>query len=286
MIDVDTGTCSIYETITVALSKTFLDGEVGFTGLTTGAQAVLYGTSMPLAAMALARVTHAPALTTLFAGWSINPDLTELRRLPDLEFASEFIDLPAEAQVTGYPNAIGYKSGDVDVGFSSGAQIDRFGSLNSVAIGEPQRPRVRLVGPILQPIHFTHFGRAVVMMPRHDLRTFVDRVDYRSGVGHQVDGRTRADLGLPVRTGPYMVVSPLGFFDFSGPGHSMRAVSLHPGVSREQAAESTGFEIDALHQAPTTPLPIAEELRLLRRHVDPRHILVPSVGHNLNEEIS
>lgn len=264
---------SLYETITVALARTFNDGERGFTGLTTGPQAALYGTSMPLAAMALARATHAPNLTILFAGWSVNPDTSKLRRLPDMEFASELTELPCEAQITDYPNPIGYKRGDVDFGFSSGVQVDQWGCLNSVCIGPPRRPTVRLVGPILQPEHFTLFGREYVMMPKHDRRCFVERVDYTSGVGFPGGRHRRRELGLP-DTGPALVVSPLGFFDFGDDGR-MRARSLHPGVDSTEVAANTGFELGGLADVPVTEPPTARELSVLRQAVDARGVLVP-----------
>ncbi|MBO0872217.1 MAG: hypothetical protein J2P19_02380 [Pseudonocardia sp.] len=264
---------SLYETITVALARTFDDGECGFTGLTTGRQAALYGTSMPLAAMALARATHAPNLTILFAGWSVNPDTSQLRRLPDMEFDSELTELPCEAQVTDYPNPIGYKRGDVDFGFSSGVQVDQWGCLNSVRIGPPERPKVRLVGPILQPEHFTLFGREYIMMPRHDRRCFVEQVDYASGVGFPGGRHRRRELGLP-DTGPALVVSPLGFFDFDDEGR-MRARSLHPGVDADQVASNTAFEPRGLAEAPVTEPPTKRELSVLRQVVDPRGVLVP-----------
>ena len=39
------------------------------------------------------------------------------------------------------------------------------------------------------------------------------------------------------------VISNLGVFDFNGPEHQMRAVSLHPGVEPEQVREATSFEV-------------------------------------------
>lgn len=266
---------TLYETIAIALASKFRNGEVGFTGLTTGPRAVLYGTSIPLAAMAFARETHAPDLTLLLAGWSVNPDLTELRNMPDLEFGHELLDMRAEAHVTGYPNPIGYKRGTVDFGFSSGAQVDRYGSVNSVVIGDYRSPKVRLVGPILQPEHFTKFGREFIMMPRHDRHTFVEQVDFRSGVGHVPN---REELGLTPGTGPAVLVSPLGFFDFDGPQRTMRAVSLNPGVSTDDVREATGFEVDGLDAAQTIPAPSAEELSILRKKVDPRGVLLGG-GH-------
>ncbi|GAB3681685.1 CoA-transferase [Saccharopolyspora tripterygii] len=268
---------SVYETLTIALAKTFRDGDVGFTGLTTGNEAVLYGTCIPAAAMGFARATHAPNLTLLLAGWSVNPDLTQLRRLPDMEFANELLELPSEAQLTDYPAFISYKRGDIDFGFSSGVQVDRTGSLNSVCIGPKQNPKVRLVGPILQPEHFTLFGREVIMLPRHDTRTFVEQVDYVSGVGHIGGAAGRDEFGLP-DTGPELVITPLGIFDFDTPDRGMRVRSINPGVTREDIAAATGFSLQGLDEAPETKLPTDEEIHVLREKVDPCRVLIPSAS--------
>lgn len=278
---------SLGEQIVAALSRHLRDDDTCFTGLTTGAGAVSYGTCIPLAAMALAQRTHAPNLTILFAGWSVNPQLARLTRLPDLEFANEFLSLPAEAHITSYPNAIGYKRGDVTAGFSVGAQVDRHGSLNSTLIGSPAAPRVRLVGPILQPLHFTHFGREFVMMPRHDARTFVDAVDYRSGAGHHFTAEQRRAAGLNPDAGPSVVVSPLGMFGFAGPERTMSAISLHPGVTPALVRARTGFEIQGLDSAPVTPEPTEEQVHVLRTLVDPNDVLaLRAIAHEDFTEVT
>lgn len=262
--------CNPREFLAIQLARTFRDGEVGFTGLSTGPRAALYGTGIPLAAMGLAQRMHAPDFTILLCGWVINPRLDALEFLPELEFSDLMSDLPSEGHVTGYPNAISYKRGTVDVGFSTGAQVDRFGSLNSVRIGREGPPDVRLVGPILQPEHFAVFGREIISMPTHSPRTFVESVDYRSGVGHRVDGRTRAELGLSTR-GPALVLSPLGLFGFDATG-AMQVTALAPGVGPDEAAARTGFALGADPEPPAPPT--REELRLLREVVDPRGVLL------------
>src|SRR3546814_8427341 len=73
-------TPTLYEIITVALAHDLKEGEVGFTGLTTGDGAAKFATSIPLAAAQLARLTHAPSLTIMLAGWIHNPNLAQLTR--------------------------------------------------------------------------------------------------------------------------------------------------------------------------------------------------------------
>ena len=70
----------------------------------------------------------------------------------------------------------------------------------------------------------------------------------------------------------YRVVSNLGVFDFGGPEHTMRAVSLHPGVTPGDVREATSFEVHGLDRAEETRLPTDDELRLIREVIDPKSL--------------
>ncbi|MBZ0148341.1 MAG: hypothetical protein K8F62_12500, partial [Pseudorhodoplanes sp.] len=236
---------TLNELIAVNLARDLKDGEVGFTGLATGGAAALYATAIPIAAMALAQRTHAPNLTTLLAGWSHNPDLSALDILPDAEFDEQLRDLPCEAQLLSYPGQISIRRGDISFGFGSGVQIDKVGNINSVCVGDHKRPKVRLVGPILLPEHFSMFRREYVMMPRHDARTFVEKVDYIAGVGYPggLEGRKR--LGLRWG-GPELIITPKCIFDFDKIKGIARVKSIHPGVDPDDVRASTGFDVGDL----------------------------------------
>ena len=266
---------TLNELIAVNLARDLKDGEVGFTGLATGGAAALYATAIPIAAMALAQRTHAPNLTTLLAGWSHNPDLSALDILPDAEFDEQLRDLPCEAQLLSYPGQISIRRGDISFGFGSGVQIDKVGNINSVCVGDHKRPKVRLVGPILLPEHFSMFRREYVMMPRHDARTFVEKVDYIAGVGYPggLEGRKR--LGLRWG-GPELIITPKCIFDFDKIKGIARVKSIHPGVDPDDVRASTGFDVGDLKNVPSTPAPTENELRVLREDIDPRGILLSS----------
>jgi acyl CoA:acetate/3-ketoacid CoA transferase beta subunit len=70
----------------------------------------------------------------------------------------------------------------------------------------------------------------------------------------------------------YRVVSNLGVFDFGGPDHSMRALSLHPGVTADEVREATTFEVHGLDEAEKTRQPTAEELDLIQNVIDPKSL--------------
>ncbi|MFC0531426.1 hypothetical protein [Phytohabitans kaempferiae] len=257
---------TLYELLAVAVARTMRNDDVGFTGLTTGDAAAMFGTMIPLAAMQLARETHAPDLTVLLGGWCVNPSLHMLATLPNAEFDPVLLQLECDARDMSYPPLYTFRRGDVTVGFSSGAQVDRAGNLNTTTVSA-SRGKLRLVGPILIPEHLGLFGREIIMMPRNDRLRFVESVHHRTGVGFP-DGRSgRAALGLR-GGGPELVVTPLGIFGFDDEGLA-ELIATVPGVRPEDVVDATGFDfryapIKALQAPPTR-----DELRILRESVDP-----------------
>ena len=270
------GRWTLPELLTVYVSHELRDDDVGFTGMVNGDASALYGSMIPLAAMTLARMTHAPNLTVLLAGWLHNPDLSQLEAIPDSEFIPALRDLPADAVAVDYPAQFSVKKGDVTVGFSNGAQVDAFGNMNSVCIGDHARPKVRLVGPVFQTEHLALFGREYLMIPHHEKRNFVERVDFISAVGYPGGAEGRRKLGLDVGSGPALVITPLCVFDFDRAGTGRMFVkSIHPGVDPDEIQTRTGFDVGDLSAVPVTREPDDDELRVLREKVDPKGLILP-----------
>ncbi|MFD5421190.1 CoA-transferase subunit beta [Streptomyces sp. NPDC127069] len=147
------------------------------------------------------------------------------------------------------------------------SQIDRYGNQNISCIGDWERPSRQLLGVRGAPVN-TLNNPVSYWVPRHSPRVFVERVDMVSGVGYD-----RAEAAGPSASRFHRlprVVSDLGVFDFTGPGHSMRLVSVHPGVTVEQVRAATGFELATGEEVPYTREPTAEELRLIREVIDPK----------------
>jgi acyl CoA:acetate/3-ketoacid CoA transferase beta subunit len=103
----------------------------------------------------------------------------------------------------------------------------------------------------------------------HSKRVFGDSVDVVSGIGwDKVDPQNPAYRFVNV----YRVVSNLGVFDFNGPDHQMRALSLHPGISPDDVREATSFDVHGLDAADTTRLPTEDEQKLIREVIDPKSV--------------
>ena len=146
-------------------------------------------------------------------------------------------------------------------------QIDRYGNVNISAIGDFHRPKVALLGVRGAPGN-TVSHPSSYWVPRHNRRVFVPQVDVVCGVGY--DRAAAAGHSASRHHQLRRVVSNLGVFDFTGPDHLMRLVSVHPGVTVDQVREATGFELAIDARVPETRLPNAQELELIRTVIDPQ----------------
>jgi acyl CoA:acetate/3-ketoacid CoA transferase beta subunit len=145
-------------------------------------------------------------------------------------------------------------------------QVDRYGNQNLSAFGPLQHPTRQMFGVRGAPGNTINHATSY-WVGNHSKRVFCETVDVVSGVGYdKVDASNPAFRFVNI----YRVVSNLGVFDFSGPGHTMRAVSLHPDVSPDDVREATSFEVQGLDEASTSRLPSEDELRLIRDVIDPK----------------
>jgi len=139
-------------------------------------------------------------------------------------------------------------------------QVDPQGNFNNIALGRDYNaPRLRLPGTGGIPDVSTFMDGIYLYVPRHSKITFVETLDFCSGLGHS-SLRTRG-------SGTVYLVSNLGEFDFAQ-GY-MRLTSLHPGVQVENVEAKTGFKLHVSKDLKVTPVPDTEDLRLLREVIDP-----------------
>lgn len=144
-------------------------------------------------------------------------------------------------------------------------QIDRFGNQNISAIGDHSRPARQLLGVRGAPGNTVNH-RTSYWVPRHSKRVFVESVDVVSGVGY--DNAAAAGPSARRFHDVHRVVTNLGVFDFSGPDHAMRLVSVHPGVEPSEVDQSTSFPVER-SGTEVTREPTEEELKLIREVLDP-----------------
>ncbi len=236
------------EMMTVASARLLKNEDVCFVGI-----------GLPSAAANLARLTHAPDVVLIYESGTIatKPSILPLS-IGDGELAET-----AGVNVS-VPEMFRYwlQGGRITVGFLGAAQIDRYGNINSSVIGDYDNPKVRLPGGGCAPEIATSSGEVYVLL-RQSTRTFVETVDFITSLGHYKGGDSRDRFNVPGK-GPTVIITDLGVLRLDPESREFKMASLHSGVSREQAVESTGWALAFADDLSTTPPPTGEELQVLR----------------------
>ena len=216
------------------------------------------GIGLPSTAANLARRLHAPECVLIYESGCIG---SKPKRLP-LSIGDGELGDTADA-VVSVPEIFAYwlQSGRIDVGFLGGAQLDRFGNINSTVIGSYDKPKTRLPGAGGAP-EIAASARAVYVIMRQSARAFVDRCDFRSSIGFGDGKGNRERLGLR-GGGVQLVVTDLGLLRPDPDDCELVMTALHPGVSREQATAATGWPLRFAPDCTTTDVPSAPELAAL-----------------------
>ncbi|MGB9722324.1 MAG: CoA-transferase subunit beta [Chloroflexia bacterium] len=230
-----------------------------------GVRTVFVGVGPPNIACNLARRTVAPALELIYESgvFGARPARMPLS-IGDPALVSGSTLVCSQADLFG----LYLQGGRLEVALLAGAQVDRFGNLNTTVIGEYAHPRVRLPGSGGACEIAINVGRVFIMMPL-SRRSFVERLDFLTSPGHLGGKGERAALGMPGR-GPERVITDkclLGFAD-----GEMVLERLHPGVTLEEVRAAVGWELRLSLEVGVTEPPTAEELRILREELDPQGV--------------
>jgi glutaconate CoA-transferase subunit B len=243
------------ELMTINAARLLRDGDVVFVGV-----------GLPNLACNLARHTHAPNLLMIYEAGVIG---ARPQRLP-LSIGDPTLVSGATAVCSMYDIFTLYlQRGNVDVGFLGGAQIDRFGNINSTVIGDYMYPKVRLPGSGGSMEMAAWANRCYVITP-HQKRRFPERVDFRTSAGFLSGRSERAATGVR-GGGPQAVVTDLGILEPDETGE-MVLTALHPGITAEQAQANTGWPLKVAPNLSITHPPEELELRILRQELDPGRI--------------
>jgi glutaconate CoA-transferase subunit B len=235
-----------------------------------GEHVCFVGVGLPNIAVNLAKRTVAPDLELVYEAGVFG---ARPARLP-LSIGDPTI-VTGSTAVVSMLELFGYylQRGLVDVGFLGAAQIDRFGNINTTVIGDYAHPTTRLPGSG-GACEIAINARQVFVIMRQSLRSFVDRIDFRTSPGNlggaEQAERIRREGGWLGR-GPTIVVTDLGVYRFDETGE-MRLDALHPGVTLEAVRETIGWDINVAPDLASTPPPTADELRLIREELDPEGV--------------
>ncbi|MDQ7793486.1 MAG: CoA-transferase [bacterium] len=225
---------------------------------------VVVGTGAPCAAAMLAQRTSAPNLMIMFEAGGVGPLLPSMPI--SVGDSRTFFRGLAAGSMPEIMEAC--QRGMVDYTFLGGAQIDMYGNVNSTCIGDHTHPRVRFPGSGGANDLASLCWRTMMITPQ-DRRRFTSRLDFLTTPGYLTGPGAREAAGLPPGTGPYRVITQLAVIGFDPASLRMRVESLHPGVTRQQVSDNTGFELLWAEALGESQPPDPEELRILRQEVDP-----------------
>lgn len=240
---------TLAELMVAAAAREIADGEVVFVGM-----------RLPLLGFLVAKALHAPHAVGIYELGIVRdqpapaPILT-MGDLPNLYRAQWLADT---GDVMGL-----LQQGRVDLSFIGGAQVDRYGNLNTSYIGSFQQPAMRLPGSG-GACDLACLARRHVIVMSHEKRRFVPRVDYITSPGYGDGPGWREAAGLS-RGGPAAVITTRGAFRFDSASREMVLASIHPGISIEDVNANTGWPVCVADSLAETDAPSAEELETIRR---------------------
>ena len=236
------------EMMTVVAARSLNNSDVCFVGI-----------GLPSAASNLARLTHAPKITLIYESGTIatKPSVLPLS-IGDGELCETALTTVSVPEMFRY----WLQGGRISVGFLGGAQIDRFANLNTTVIGDYAWPKVRLPGGGGAPEIATACGEVFIIMAQSK-RSFVERLDFVTSLGHGSGADTRRKLGVATK-GPTRVITDLCVMEPDHADKQLTVVAMHQGVARAEVIEHTGWPIRFAQEVATTAPPSAAELGALR----------------------
>jgi glutaconate CoA-transferase subunit B len=248
------------EMMATVAARELRDGEVVFVGI-----------GLPNLACNLARATHAPRLVLIYESGAVG---AEPERLP--------VSIGDPSLVTGSLMVCGMadvfqfllQNGRIEVGFLGGAQIDRYGNINTTVVGGYDHPSVRLPGSGGAAEIAIHARRTVVIS-RLSRRAFPEAVDFITSPGHRMRGHTRAELGMP-GAGPVRVITDKGILEADGESGELVLAALYPGITADEVRTGVGWPLRCRDTLVDVDPPGGEELRLLRDVLDPQGLYLRS----------
>ena len=225
---------------------------------------VFVGMRLPLLAFQLAKDTHAAHAIGIFENGILRDRpageaIYTMGDAPNTEGAvwtTSMMDIMALLQ-----------NGKVSLGFIGGAEIDRFGNLNTTYIRKKEGAPIRLPGSG-GGSDIASLSKRFVIIMKHEKRRFVERVSYITSPGFG-DGRGWREKNGLKGGGPCAVITTKGILRFDFETKEMTLNSIHPGIAVENVLENTGWSLRCAPKVEKTRPPTRYELRIIRKY-DPR----------------
>lgn len=219
---------------------------------------VILGVGMPTTAGALAKALYAPHVNLMMESGIIDfePHI-QPNHIADAHCCRGFsysTDLFSTFTMT-------YR-GFVDVCFLGVAQIDKYGNLNTTAIGDYYKPDLRLPGSGGAADFLSYSKRAILTMRGGE---FVEKLDYCTSPGYLDGGDSREKSGLFIPgSGPSMLIAQKGVFRFDAETKEMYLAQVHPGINADDVKKDVPWDLKIAPDLTETAPPTDEEIEFIR----------------------
>ena len=233
-------------------------------------EVVMVGVGLPLMAGALAREDHAPHSTILFESGTVG---AQSRRMPWSISDSATSDF-ALSCMEMWRMLGDVQAGYINVGVVGGAQIDRYGNLNSTVIlgeGNYACPKVRMPGSGGANDIASSCGRTIIMM-RLKNNNFVHQLDYMTSPGHLKGYDSRARAGLR-GGGPEVVVTDRAIFRFQDEDKGIYLAEIDDISNLQQIKDLVNWPLKVSPNLKQMEAPSAKQLEIMAR-LDPFGIIL------------
>jgi len=244
------------EMMVVRAARELKNGEVVFVGI-----------GLPNVACNLARRLQAPGLVLIYESGAVGAVPVRLPlSIGDPCLATDSISVCSMVEVFNYY----LQGGRIDVGFLGGAQVDRFGNINSTVIGDYDRPKVRLPGSG-GACEIAIHAKKLILVLKQSPKAFPEKIDFVTSPGFIDAADSRRRLGFPGE-GPSLIITDLGVYGFTRTSHEMILRELYPGATVKDVKANIGWDVKRSRRLARTAPPSEEEIRIIRQELDPGRV--------------
>jgi len=230
-------------------------------------EVVFVGIGLPNLACNLARRLQAPDLMLIYESGAVGAVPSRLPiSIGDPCLVTDSISVCSMVEVFYYY----LQGGLIDVGFLGGAQVDRYGNINTTVIGPYENPKVRLPGSG-GACEISIHAKKVILILKQTQKNFPETIDFITTPGFIQADNPRAKLGIP-GGGPSLVITDLGVYSFTKKTHEMILDEIHPEVPLDEIKQTLSWDVQVSDTLKTTAPPTDKELKIIREDLDPDRI--------------
>ena len=250
---------SLREMMAIMAAREIKDGDIVFAG-----------TGISMLAATAAKNINAPNSVIFFETGAIDSFVEELPLAvadPRVMYYSASNAGLLEAFAT-MQNRI---TGDKVIAILGAAQIDKFGNLNTTAIGDYHQPKIRFSGSGGGCDVASFVPRCIAFM-QHEKRKFVKKLDYLTSPGQIAGAGSREAAGLRPG-GVSVVITNKAVMRMDPNTGEMYLESYYQGVTPEEILANMQFSVDTDKAREADP-PTEKELKTLREKCDPQQLIL------------